>query len=182
MIYLELLWSFFQIGLFSFGGGYAALPLIQYQVVELHAWLSMSQFADIMTIAEMTPGPVAINTATFVGIQMGGSLGAVIATLGCILPSCLIVMVFGYLYDRYRSLTMMQGILSGLRPAVIALIASAGISFLSLAFFKDDQYSLNGISIFIFVVVFILLRKWRATPIQMMAASGILGIFFYAIF
>ena len=72
MIYLELLWSFFQIGLFSIGGGYAAMPLIQNQVVDVHPWLSMTQFADIMTIAEMTPGPIAINSATFVGIQVAG--------------------------------------------------------------------------------------------------------------
>ena len=91
MIYLELFWSFFQIGLFSIGGGYAAMPLIQSQVVDIHPWLTMSQFADIMTIAEMTPGPIAVNSATFVGIQAAGIPGAVIATTGCILPSCVIV-------------------------------------------------------------------------------------------
>ena len=77
MIYLELFWSFFQIGLFSIGGGYAAMPLIQHQVVDLHPWLNMQQFADIMTIAEMTPGPIAINSATFVGIQVAGIPGAI---------------------------------------------------------------------------------------------------------
>ena len=82
MIYLELFWSFFQIGLFSIGGGYAAMPLIQNQVVDIHPWLTMTQFADIMTIAEMTPGPIAINSATFVGIQVAGLPGAVIATVG----------------------------------------------------------------------------------------------------
>ena len=100
MIYLELLWSFFQIGLFSIGGGYAAMPLIQHQVVDLHPWLTMTQFADIMTIAEMTPGPIAINSATFVGIQVAGLPGALVATLGCILPSCVIVMALAYLYYR----------------------------------------------------------------------------------
>ena len=87
MIYLELLCSFFKIGLFSIGGGYAAMPLIQNQVVDVHTWLTMTQFADIMTIAEMTPGPIAINSATFVGIQVAGIPGAIIATVGCILPS-----------------------------------------------------------------------------------------------
>lgn len=181
MIYLELLWSFFQIGLFSFGGGYAALPLIQNQVVEVHDWLTMNQFMDIMTIAEMTPGPVALNTATFVGIQMGGLLGAIIATLGCILPSCLIVMVLGYLYYRYRNLILMQSVLSGLRVAVVALIASAGVSFLSFALFKEN-HQFNFISIFIFSCAFILLRKWKATPIQIMITSGFLGIMLYTIF
>ena len=92
MIYLELFWSFFQIGLFSIGGGYAAMPLIQNQVVDIHPWLTMTQFADIMTIAEMTPGPIAINSATFVGIQVAGLPGAIIATVGCVFPSCVIVM------------------------------------------------------------------------------------------
>ena len=87
MIYLQLFWSFFQIGLFSFGGGYAALPLIQTQVVDLHHWLSMSEFMDLITISQMTPGPIAINSATFVGIQIAGPWGAVVSTLGCILPS-----------------------------------------------------------------------------------------------
>ena len=96
MILLELFWSFFQIGLFSIGGGYAAIPLIQEQVVDRHAWLSMPQFADIMTIAEMTPGPIAVNSATFVGIQIAGITGAVVATVGCVFPSCIIVMTLAY--------------------------------------------------------------------------------------
>ena len=98
MIYLELFWSFFQIGLFSIGGGYAAMPLIQNQVVDIHPWLTMPQFADVMTIAEMTPGPIAINAATFVGIQIAGFPGAIIATVGCIFPSCVIVMTLAYVY------------------------------------------------------------------------------------
>ena len=100
MIYLELFGSFFQIGLFSIGGGYAAMPLIQNQVVDIHPWLTMTQFADIMTIAEMTPGPIAINSATFVGIQVAGLPGAVIATVGCVFPSCVIVMLIMGLYGE----------------------------------------------------------------------------------
>ena len=84
MIYLELFWSFFQVGLFSIGGGYAAMPLIQDQAVEIHPWLTMTGFADIMAIAEMTPGPIALNAATFVGIQVAGLPGALFATIGCI--------------------------------------------------------------------------------------------------
>ena len=96
MIYLELFWSFFQVGLFSIGGGYAAMPLIQDQVVDIHPWLTMTGFADIMAIAEMTPGPIALNAATFVGIQVAGLPGALIATIGCIFPSCVIVMTLAY--------------------------------------------------------------------------------------
>ena len=122
MIYLELLWSFFQIGLFSIGGGYAAMPLIQNQVVDLHGWITMTQFADIMTIAEMTPGPIAINSATFVGVQVAGIPGAVVATVGCVLPSCVIVITLAYIYYRFRQLTLVQGVLAGMRPAVVASI------------------------------------------------------------
>ena len=125
MIHLELFWSFFQIGLFSIGGGYAAMPLIQHQVVELHPWLTLEQFSDIITISQMTPGPIAINSATFVGLQLGGLPGALVATVGCVLPSCVIVLTLAYVYYRYRGLSMVQGVLAGLRPAVVAMIASA---------------------------------------------------------
>ena len=97
MIYLQLFWSFFQIGLFSFGGGYAAVPLIQSQIVETNQWLSMGQFADLITIAEMTPGPIAINSATFVGTQVAGLPGAVIATFGCVFPSFVLVLLLSFL-------------------------------------------------------------------------------------
>jgi len=91
MILLKLFWSFFQIGMFSIGGGMAAIPLIQNQVVNLHHWLTLTEFTDLITIAEMTPGPIAINSATFVGIRIAGIPGAIISTVGCIFPSCIIV-------------------------------------------------------------------------------------------
>ncbi|MDE6975957.1 MAG: chromate transporter [Lachnospiraceae bacterium] len=181
MTFTELFWSFFQIGLFSIGGGYAAMPLIQHQVVDVHPWLTMSQFADIMTIAEMTPGPIAVNSATFVGIQVAGIPGAIIATLGCILPSCIIVMTLAYVYYRFRKLSMVQGVLAGLRPAVVAMIASAGISLLILSFFGQRSLpeNLNGInyrSVFIFAAGFLVLRKWKVNPIYVMIGAGVLGI------
>lgn len=187
MIYLQLLWSFFQIGLFSIGGGYAAMPLIQHQVVDLHPWLTMTQFADIMAIAEMTPGPIAINSATFVGIQVAGIPGALIATFGCVLPSCAIVMVLGYVYYRYKGLSMVQGVLAGLRPAVIAMIASAGLSLLILALYGSREipgnvWSINPISLVIFVVGFFLLRHFKANPLYIMAGAGAAGIILYQLF
>ena len=97
---LQLFFSFFQIGLFSIGGGYAAMPLIQNQVVDLHGWLTMEQFGDIMAIAEMTPGPIAINAATFVGIRVAGFPGAVAASLGCIIPSLIIVSLLSWIYRK----------------------------------------------------------------------------------
>jgi len=186
MIYLELLWSFFQIGLFSIGGGYAAMPLIQYQVVDVHPWLTMAQFADIMTIAEMTPGPIAVNSATFVGIQVAGVPGAVIATLGCILPSCVIVMTLAYIYYRFRGLNMVQGILAGLRPAVVAMIASAGISLVILLFYGErslpaDLSGINIISVIIFGTGLFILRKWKINPIYVMAGAGAVGVLLYSV-
>ena len=130
MIYLQLFWSFLQIGLFSIGGGYAAMPLIQAQVVHNHAWLDMSEFTDLITIAEMTPGPIAVNSATFVGIRIAGIPGALVATFGCILPSLFIVSLLTFIYYRYKKLSVLQSVLASLRPAVVALIASAGISIL----------------------------------------------------
>jgi chromate transporter len=186
MIYLQLFWSFLQIGLFSIGGGYAAMPLIQSQVVELHPWLTMTQFTDIMTIAEMTPGPIAINSATFVGIQVAGLPGALVATVGCVFPSCVIVLILAYVYYRFRGLTMVQGVLSGLRPAVVAMIASAGISIIITAFFSQGQISLNTrdinfISVFIFAAALFVLRKWKLNPIWVMAGSGVLGVLLYSV-
>lgn len=177
MIYLELLWIFFQIGLFSIGGGYAAMPLIQNQVVDLHPWLTMTQFADIMTIAEMTPGPIAINSATFVGIQVAGIPGAVVATVGCVTPSCIIVMTLAYIYYRFRGLTMVQGILAGLRPAVVAMIASAGISLIILSFYgqrtlPEDLSSINYVSAVLFGVGLAVLRRWKFNPVYVMLGAG----------
>ena len=134
MIYVQLFWSFIQIGLFSFGGGYAAMPLIQGQVVTTHGWLSMAEFTDLITISQMTPGPIAVNSATFVGLKIAGVPGAVVATLGCILPSCIIVTILAKLYLKYRKLDMLQGILHSLRPAVVAMIASSGVLILITAF------------------------------------------------
>ncbi len=181
MIYLQLFWSFFQIGLFSIGGGYAAMPLIQAQVVEQNPWLSMQQFADIVTIAEMTPGPIALNAATFVGIQVAGFPGALVATLGCIVPSCCIVLMLAWLYFRFRGLDAVQGILSGLRPAVIAMIASAGISLLLMAVYAQqslpkDPTKPDLLGLGLFLGGFFLLRKWKLSPIQVMALCGVAGL------
>ena len=97
MIYVQLFLSFLQIGMFSFGGGYAAMPLIQGQVVTGHGWLTMSEFTDLITISQMTPGPIAVNSATFVGLKIAGIPGAIVATAGCILPSCIIVTILAKL-------------------------------------------------------------------------------------
>lgn len=186
MIYLELFWSFFQIGLFSIGGGYAAMPLIQNQVVDLHPWLTMTQFADIMTIAEMTPGPIAINSATFVGIQVAGFPGAITATVGCVVPSCIIVLSLAYVYYRFRGLSVVQGILAGLRPAVVAMIASAGLSLLIMALYGERTvpeavFSMDYFALALFASGFFVLRKWKPNPLWVMAGCGAAGVILYSI-
>ena len=143
MIYLKLFLSFLQIGLFSFGGGYAAMPLIREQVVSQHGWLTMTEFTDLITISQMTPGPIAINAATFVGSKIAGVPGSVAATCGCILPSCIIVTLIAWFYLRYKKMKMFQSVLESLRPAVVALIASAGIAILHTAFWQMELCSLR---------------------------------------
>ena len=120
MIYLELILGFLQVGMFSIGGGYAAIPLIREQALS-HGWLSLAEFTDLVTIAEMTPGPIALNAATFVGIRTGGIPGALLATFSCILPSLIIVTTLAMLYQKFRKTDAMQVLLSGVRPAVVAL-------------------------------------------------------------
>lgn len=180
MIYLELFWSFFQIGLFSIGGGYAALPLIREQVTEIHHWLDMTAFIDIVTISQMTPGPIAINAATFVGTQVGGLPGAVIATVGCVTPSCIIVLFLAWLYYKYRQMTVIQGVLGGLRPAVVSLIAAAGLSILITAFWTDGVVTPNlsdidFAAVVLFAIALFVLRKWRPNPIYVMIGTGVVG-------
>ena len=186
MILLELFISFLQIGLFSVGGGYAAMPLIQNQVVDLHPWLTMEQFADIIAIAEMTPGPIAINSATFVGIRVAGVPGALAATVGCVFPSCVIVMALAYVYNRFKGLSAVQGVLKGLRPAVVAMIASAGLSLLILALYgqrtlPDDVASVDLIAAGVFLSALAALRIWKKDPIVVMASSGLLGVILYSL-
>lgn len=175
MIYLQLFWSFLQIGLFSIGGGYAAMPLIQAQVVQNHAWLNMSEFTDLITIAEMTPGPIAVNSATFVGIRIAGIPGALVATFGCILPSLFIVSLLAFIYYRYKKLSVLQSVLASLRPAVVALIASAGISILlqvALGGQELTMANLNLIGLALFAAAFVLLRKFKWNPILVMCLCG----------
>ena len=180
MIYIQLLWSFIQIGLFSIGGGYASLPLIEHQVVDVHGWLTASQLTDIVTISQMTPGPIALNAATFVGTRIGGLPGAIVATLGCVLPSCIIVLALAWVYTKYKDLGLLRGILAGLRPAVVALIASAGLTILISALFVNDVLphalsDVDGIAVLLFVLSLVILRKWKPDPILVMVGSGVIG-------
>ena len=167
MIYLQLFWAFFQIGLLSFGGGYA---------VTNHRWLTMSEFTDLITISQMTPGPIAVNSSTFVGQYVAHLPGALIATLGCILPSCVIVSLLAYLYVKYKNMEVMKTILAYLRPAVVSMIAISGISILISSFFKESIIGISYIryhAIIVFIICLLLLRKYKLNPILVMVLAGI---------
>ncbi len=181
MIYLQLFISFFQVGLFSIGGGYAALPLIRNQIVGQHSWMTMSEFTNLITIAEMTPGPIAVNSATFVGIRIAGIGGAFAATLGCIFPCLIIVPFLAFLYYHYKGASLIQSVLSGLRPAVVALIASAGLSIAQTALFAEKDCNLQNIDwvgAVLLLTALVILRKRKSNPILIMALCGVsyLGI------
>ncbi len=179
MILFDLFVSFIQIGLFSFGGGYATLPLIQEQVVDLHGWLSMQEFSDLISISQMTPGPIAINSATFVGLQVGGVFGAIVATLGCILPSCIIVTTIAYFYRKYKKENGVKIIFEVLRPVVIALILSAGISIVVSALFGvEGIIAISTLRIdlcIIFIISCVLLYVRKNNPIFVMLIAGLLN-------
>jgi chromate transporter len=185
MIYIQLFITFFQIGLFSFGGGYAAMPLIQSLVVEERQWLTMAEYADLTTIAEMTPGPIAVNAATFVGQKMAGLVGAIICTLGCITPSLIIVLILALLYTKYRELKSVKIVLAQLRPAVVAMIAGAGLTILLLALFGTSTPSeiqcgsIRYIELSLFCVSLLLLRLKKVNPIAIIFGSAITGTMLY---
>ncbi len=187
MIFLQMFLTYFQIGLFSFGGGYAAMPLIQSLVVDGKSWLTMAEYTDLLTIAEMTPGPIAVNSATFVGQKMAGLPGAIICTLGCITPSVIIVLILAWAYTKYRNLDVVQSVLGELRPAVVAMIAGAGLTIILMSFFGTSTLSeipqspVRFIEVLLFAGSLILLRLKKAGPIQIIFGTAVVGTILYTI-
>lgn len=185
MIYLQLFLSYFQIGLFSIGGGHAALPMVSSMLVDQRGWLTLKEFADMVTISIMAPGTVALNTATFVGFKMGGLLGAIVAVLSCILPAFVIIIILSYLFKKYCNLPVVNGILNGVRPAVTGLIASAGLTILFLALFDTrvitEIKSIDIIALFIAIVSFIMLKWKKLNPVLVIFIAGAMGIAAYGL-
>lgn len=177
---MQLFWSFFQVGLFTFGGGLAALPLVQDQVVELHKWLTMAEFTDVVTISEMTPGPISINAATFIGTKLGGVGGALTATFGFVLPSFIFVSILAWIVMKFKDMKALKRVLSGLRPASVALIASAGLTILVLTVWGAEGFSLNiaginFIAVALFAAALFVLRWKKPNPIAVMLCAGLIG-------
>ncbi len=177
MIYFRLFLSFLYIGVFTIGGGYASLPLINQQIVETNGWLTASEFTDLITISQITPGPIAINAATFVGTKVAGFPGALCATLGFILPPFLIVTIFFWLYKKYRKMTLMQGVMGGLRPAVVALIAAAGLDILVTALWGEGVIpalaTIDIVSLVLTGCALVALKKFKVDQIIVIFGCGI---------
>ena len=180
----ELFYTFFYIGIVTFGGGYAMLPLIQSTVLSKN-WMPHEQLVDFVAISESTPGPFAINIATYIGIERGGVPGAVCATLGVVMPSFLIILLVARVYEKFNSNKIVKGVMTGLKPAVIGLIASAVLSIGKTVLIPDIE-SVKAIgeiftvellcSVIIFGIGLFLILKKKAHPILVVALSAILGI------
>ena len=181
-VILQLFFSFMQVGMFSVGGGYAAIPLIQDQIVNILQLMSIEEFSDLIAIAEMTPGPISINSSTFVGMQLDGVPGVLVCTLGCIIPSFVICLSLAHFYYKYRSFSGIQTVLASLRPAVVALIASAGLSILTLGIFRNGVTAVANIryiELSLFAVCLFLLRKYKVNPILIILGSSVVGTLLY---
>ena len=180
MIHLLLFWEFAKVGIFCVGGGYASMPLIQASVVDTYHWLSMSEFVDIFTISQMTPGPIGINAATFAGTKVAGISGAIAATVGFVAPSFILGIILARLFFKYGDIGPIRGILNGLRPAVVALICAAGIIFILLALWNtetlpSDWSGIDWSGALILTLSVLAIRR-KAGVIPVLTASGILGL------
>ncbi|MDR2084527.1 MAG: chromate transporter [Bacteroidales bacterium] len=174
MLYLQLFWTYFKIGLLSFGGGYAMLSFIQTEVVEKHQWISMEEFTDIVAISQMTPGPIGINSATYIGYTVTGNVwGSVIATLAVCIPSLIIVLTISYYYNKFRNNKIFNAALSGLRPAAVGLIAAAVLLLITPQNFIDYK------SWIIFGVSFLLVYFAKLHPIVLILLAGGVGYLLY---
>ncbi len=180
MIYLELFWTFFKIGLFTFGGGYAMLPMIQAEITA-HSWMSETALVDFVAVSESTPGPFAVNVSTYVGAELAGIPGGLCATLGVVLPSFIIILIVARCYVRFKNSRIVTGCMSGLKPAVVGLIAAAFISvgktvflpqgFTQAIFLSPDFYVSFGIFL---LMAFLAFKKLH--PIIIICLSAAIGI------
>ncbi len=180
MIYLELFITFFKIGLFTFGGGYAMLPLIQAEVTS-HRWIEMKELIDFIAVSESTPGPFAINIATYVGSEMGGIIGSACATLGIVLPSFIIILVVAKFYEKFKSNKIVSGCMTGLKPAAIGLIGAAVITLAKTVFFERgiNAEAFSNAGFYVSLAIFALMAPlaFRKThPIFIISVSAVIGI------
>lgn len=178
MIYLRLFLSFFKIGLFTFGGGYAMLPLIEKEVLA-NNWMRLDELVNFVAVSESTPGPFAVNVSTYVGRVVGGFFGAVAATLGVVLPSFIIILLLAKCYEKFKESKIVKGGMNGLHPAVVGLIAAAAVSIGESVFQIGTTTALISsgtlVSIGIIVVAVFMLYK-KLNPVWVICVSGLIGI------
>lgn len=173
-MYFNLFVSFFKIGLFGFGGGYAMLSLIQHEVVETHNWISVGDFTDIVAISQMTPGPIGINMATYVGYTVtGNAFGSFFATLALCLPSFIIMLTIAHYYIKFRQNKYIEDVFLGLRIVIVGLIAAAGLQLMN----KDNF--IDYISVILFLLAFLAVWKMKANPIMVILIAGVAGFLIY---
>jgi len=169
LILAEIFWTFFKIGAFSFGGGYAMIPLITQELVYHHGWVTMEQLVDMITISQMTPGPFAINIATFAGYNVAGVTGSALATLGVITPAAIILSIGVTYFLKHHDHPLVQAVLKGIRPVVIALIAYAG-------FTVAEGVMTGPAPVVLCLAAFCASYYWRVHPILALSGGGILGL------
>ncbi len=181
MILLELFLTFFKIGAFTFGGGYAMLPFIQDETIA-RGWVTSEQLIDFIADSESTPGPFAINMATYIGAQMGGVLGSICATLGVVLPSFIIILIVAKCYEQFKNSRIVKGCMSGLKPAVVGLISAAVLTVAATVFIPENGFSLTifkdvftYVSLCISAIALVLAFK-KLHPILIICISAVLGI------
>lgn len=178
MIYLQLFWTFFKIGLFGFGGGAAMLSLIQFEVVEHHEWITSQQFTDMVAISQVTPGPIGINTATYAGfLATGGVLGSIVATSAVVLPSLIIMMIVAVMMAKMKDNSWVKSVMRFLRPTIIGLIAAAALLLMTEETFGQG-YS-DWIAWLLFVAAFAVTKWLKVSPIIMICVVAIIGILVY---
>ncbi|MEY8414930.1 chromate transporter [Tissierella praeacuta DSM 18095] len=172
MTILKLFISFLKIGAFSFGGGYAMLPLIQKEIIEVHNWLTLNEFIDILAVVEMTPGPVAINSATFLGYKVGGILGSIVATIGVVLPSIVVILIIAHFLSKFKNSPYVEWAFKGIRPVVLGLIISASLTVSKNAIVDIKTFLLGA-------VLFYLTSFKKMHPILTIIIAGIVGAIIY---
>lgn len=180
MIYLDLFLTFFKIGAFTFGGGYAMLPLIQEEVIG-KLWLSQEEIINFVAVSESTPGPFAINIATFIGAKMGGVLGSLCATLGVVLPSFVIILIVAKCFEKFKKNSVVMGCMSGLKPATIGLIAAAVVSVGQTVFFPSGLTAtvFSSIDFYVSLAIFAVMTVCafkKLHPIAIICISAVIGI------
>lgn len=174
MIYLQLFLSFLQIGALSFGGGYAAMPLIQAQIVTNHGWLSMSEFTDLVTIAEMTPGPIGLNCATFAGMRVAGIIGSVISMLGMLMPTFTICALAAVFFQKFKDSKVLKDIMLGVRPAALGIIFAVMITLSLTNYTLGGTFSLRALAVGILALVLLTKGKWSVPKVIVL--SALLGL------